>query len=168
MAKARMLHKSISVSTQVNKMSVEARLLFTWLVPHADDEGKLHGECEYIKAVVVPMCKWSVRKVEKLLNEMVKADLIIWWNIKEERFIQLKTWENHQQIRKDRFIPSKLPTFQNKTEAKLEEESQPGDNQTSIEYNISEVNSIKDNPPTTDLPAKEKLREQIKSYRKDI
>lgn len=163
-----MLHKSISVSTQVNKMSLAAILLFTWLIAHADDEGKLHGECSYIKAVVVPMFNWSTKKIDKLLNEIVKADLITWWNIEEERFIQLKTWENHQQIRKDRFIPSKLPTFQNEIEAKLEEERQPGDNQTSIEYNISEVNSIKDNLPTTDLLAKEKLREQVKSYRKDI
>lgn len=165
MAKARMLHKSISVSIQVNKMSSEARLLFTWLIAHADDEGRIHGECEYIRAVVVPLCNWSVKKVGKLLNEMLKTDLIIWWNIGEERFIQLKKWENHQQIRKDRFIPSKLPTFQSKPEADLEEESQPDDNQASIEYNISEVNSIKDNSPTTNQSAKEKLRKQVNNWR---
>ena len=46
MAISRMLHKSISHSIQVNRLSPEARLLFTWMIPHADDEGRIKGEAD--------------------------------------------------------------------------------------------------------------------------
>lgn len=62
MAKARMIHKKISASTQVNRLTLPARLLFSWMIPHADDEGRIKGEPEYIKAVVVPMTRWSFKK----------------------------------------------------------------------------------------------------------
>jgi len=64
MAKARMLHKKISVSVQINKLTLPARLLFTWMIPHADDEGKLKGDIEFIKAMVVPMTIWSFKKIK--------------------------------------------------------------------------------------------------------
>ena len=59
MAKARMLHKKISISLQVNSLPLPAKLLFTWLIAHTDDEGRILGSPKYIKATVVPMTNWS-------------------------------------------------------------------------------------------------------------
>jgi len=71
MAKARMLHKTISTSSQVNKLSLPARLLFTWAIAHADDDGRLRGDPEYIKATVVPMVRWSFKKVERYFADVI-------------------------------------------------------------------------------------------------
>lgn len=64
-----MLHKKISVSIQVNNLSLPAKLLFTWLISHADDEGRLKGDILYVKATVVPMTNWSKSKVKSYLEE---------------------------------------------------------------------------------------------------
>ena len=76
MAKARMLHKKISVSLQVNRLTLPAKLLFTWMIPHTDDEGKMKGDPEFIRATVVPMAKWSFKKIREYLEEMQDKGLI--------------------------------------------------------------------------------------------
>src|SRR3989338_4580844 len=97
MAKARMLHKSISVSTQVNKLSLPAKLLFTWMIPHTDDEGRMKGEPEYIKAIVVPMVRWTFNKIKTYLNEIKNQGLIYYWEQNNEWFIELVKWNIYQQ-----------------------------------------------------------------------
>lgn len=96
MANRRMVSKSISISLQVNRLSDFAKLLFTWMIPHADDFGRLSGEPEVIKALVVPMMKQGVKEIEKALNEMVKENLVLWYRFKNEKVIQFIKFEEHQ------------------------------------------------------------------------
>ena len=96
MANRRMISKSISISLQVNRLSDFAKLLFTWMIPHADDFGRLSGEPEVIKALVVPMMKQGVKEIEKALNEMVKENLVLWYRFKNEKVIQFIKFEEHQ------------------------------------------------------------------------
>jgi len=140
MAKARMLHKKISVSSQINKLSLPARLLFTWMIPHADDEGRLKGDLEFIKATVVPMTKWSFKTVGNYLEEIKNQRLIYYWEENKEWFIEFVKWNEHQQIRKDRFEKSNLPSFNKKSDNQLATKSQPDDNQEAPQSNISESN----------------------------
>src|SRR3990167_3598798 len=109
MAKARMLHRSISTSSQVNRLSLPARLLFTWMIPHADDEGRLKGSAEYIKASVVPMTNWTFKRIKSYLEEIKSSGLIHYWQQNNEWFIEFAKWRQYQQIRKDRFEYSNLP-----------------------------------------------------------
>lgn len=55
MAQRRMIDKRISVSEQVANLPLKAQLLFTWMIPHADDVGLLPYSARTIKALVVPM-----------------------------------------------------------------------------------------------------------------
>ena len=145
MAKARMLHKKISVSTQVNKLSLPARLLFTWMIPHTDDEGRLKGDPEFIKATVVPMTKWSFKTVRNYLEEIKNQRLIYYWEENKEWFIEFVKWNEHQQIRKDRFEESNLPSFNKGNNNLLTTKRQPEDNQEAPQSNISELNKIEVN-----------------------
>ncbi len=147
MAKARMLHKKISVSTQVNKLSLSAKLLFTWLIPHADDDGRLKGDPEYIKAMVVPMTKWSFKKVEQCLKEINDIGLIFWWTdtITHEKFIEFIKWNDYQTIRKDRYIKSNLPLFKANNDIHGTTKDQPLDDQQPTQSNTSELNLRKVN-----------------------
>jgi len=66
----RMLYAKISVSQDVNKLSIEERLLFTWLIAHGDDEGRLEGDPLYIRNKVVPYMNWSPKKIGRYLNNI--------------------------------------------------------------------------------------------------
>jgi len=145
MAKARMLHKKISVSIQVNELSLPAKLLFSWMIPHADDQGRLRGNPEYIKAVVVPMTRWSFKKIKEYLNETANKGLIYYWQEKNEWFIEFVKWDKHQTIRKDRFIPSDLPSYSKQNDNQVTTDCQPSNNQeptqaNGIKTNINECN----------------------------
>lgn len=145
MAKARMLHKKISISLDVNKLPIEGQLLFTWLISHADDDGRIKGEPEYIKATVVPMKNWSANKVNTYLEQMKNNGLIYYWQEDNGRFIEFPKWKDFQTIQNDRYKKSDLPSF-----LKIETNDvdtgriQPG-YKMDTQSNISESNAIEIN-----------------------
>lgn len=140
MAKARMLHKTISISMDVNRLPLPARLLFTWMISHADDEGRIKGEAEYIKATVVPMTKWSVKKIEQWLKEMEKVGLIHYWEHNNERLVEFVKWADYQYIQKDRLKLSKLPSYSKESGYNLDTDRIQTDDALSPQSNISESN----------------------------
>lgn len=145
MAKARMLHKKISVSGQVNKLSLPARLLFTWMIAHADDEGRLKGEPEYVKAIVAPMTKWSFTHIKIYLEEMKNIGLIYYWHHNNEWFIEFIKWKQHQSIKSDRFKPSDLPTYSDKDEDTLTPIVKQDDSKMFPQSNVIKSSPIKVN-----------------------
>jgi hypothetical protein len=144
MAKARMVHNKISISMQVNNLSDKSCLLYTWTISHADDDGRILGDAKYIKAKIVPLRKWSVSTVEKLLKEITDEGLWNRWEQKNSWYIEFPTWKRYQQIRNDRYSPSILPTYSIKTEGI----GIQNDNQTTTQSNVikSSINPIKVNP----------------------
>lgn len=164
MAKARMLHKTISLSAQVNKLSVPARLLFTWMVAHADDDGRLKGEAEYVKAMVVPMTKWSFKKIEGFLTEMHKLGLIIrWFDNNDECFIEFPNWLKFQQIKNDRYKPSDLPSFQDENGNKKSTYEIRDDSRMYPQSNIREFSSSEVNK--SEVVADKNIAQARKSFR---
>ena len=97
MAERRMISKAISISEKVNSLSVFGRLLYTWMIPHADDFGRLPGSPAKVRALVVPMADETVKDVEQALADMHERGLIIWYEVDGERFIQITNFEKHQQ-----------------------------------------------------------------------
>lgn len=98
MANRRMLAASISVSEQVAALETDfARLLFTWMIAHADDYGVLSGSPAKVRALVVPMLDVTVAAVADALADMEENELI--WRYlayDAQPFIQFRTWETHQ------------------------------------------------------------------------
>ena len=97
MAERRMISKVISISEKVNSLSLFGRLLYTWMIPHADDFGRLPGSPAKVRALVVPMADETVKDVEEALSDMHKRGLIIWYEVNGEKFIQITNFEKHQQ-----------------------------------------------------------------------
>ncbi|OGM59911.1 hypothetical protein A2892_02935 [Candidatus Woesebacteria bacterium RIFCSPLOWO2_01_FULL_39_10b] len=134
-----MLHNKISRSLQVNRLSLEAQLLFTWLISHADDEGRLYGEPEYIKGTVVPLKEgWTFKDVAGYLAEIEKQGLIYYWQDSDRTIIQFVKWLEHQKIRKDRLQHSLLPPYQKRYDDQTSTNQQPGVNQKTAQANITE------------------------------
>lgn len=97
MASGRILKTQISLSEQVNDLSIHAALLFTWMIPHADDFGRMQGGSRVVKALVVPMRDdFTSSLVDECLNEMNQASLIQRYEIEGFLYIQFPNWEVHQ------------------------------------------------------------------------
>lgn len=105
----RSLWGSISTSRKVNAVSVYAALLYTWMIPHYDDEGYIDGEIEYLKAKIVPMRQEYTRKMlSRCLEELEKAQLLLVFRGGNRIIIYDPAFETHQIFKAIKKIPSKL------------------------------------------------------------
>ncbi|HBY09774.1 hypothetical protein A2274_00260 [candidate division WWE3 bacterium RIFOXYA12_FULL_43_11] len=138
MAKARMIHNKISLSLQVNELSDKAALLFTWAISHADDDGRMIGDAKTMHARIVPLRKWSVSLLEKLLEEITNKGLWQRWKQNNLWYIEFPTWKRYQQIRNDRYSSSLLPAFSTKNG----DFGIQNDNQPTTQSNIVKSNPI--------------------------
>lgn len=97
MAERRMISKVISISEKVNFLpDIFDMLLFTWMIPHTDDFGRLVGSPAKVKALVVPLLDKSLRDVRDSLQRLHDNGVIQWYEVDGEQFIQIKNFEEHQ------------------------------------------------------------------------
>ena len=114
MRERRSLWGSISMSRKVNRLSLAAALLYTWAIPHFDDEGFQEGDPETIKARIVPLrSEMPVSKIPQLTEEIVAQGLWILHRIKpenrcEEIYIQDPVFERRQSFRNIHKVPSDI------------------------------------------------------------
>ena len=111
MAERRMIARSISVSEQVATLESDfARLLFTWMIAHADDYGVMTGSAMRVRAMVVPMLDHTTAEVEAALADMERRELI--WRYERDGlpWLQFRTWEEHQSGLHKRTAP-KQPVY---------------------------------------------------------
>lgn len=109
MATGRMLRGQISVSPQVNDLSLKATLLFTWLIPHVDDFGRINAHPRRLKSIIFPMREdISISDIDESLYQMADQGLIILYQIDDEKFLQMTKFDQHQRI--DKRTASKLPS----------------------------------------------------------
>lgn len=99
MAEKRMISKTISVSEKVNDLpDIFDMLLFTWLIPHTDDFGRMSGSPAKVKGLVLPMMESKTREdVRVSLRHLADAGLILWYEVDGEEVIQIQKFEKHQQ-----------------------------------------------------------------------
>ncbi|WP_051058740.1 DnaD domain-containing protein [Paenibacillus shenyangensis] len=98
MAEKRMLSKVISVSEKVNMLpDIFSMLLFTWMIPHADDYGRLPGSPAKVKALVVPMLDKSLRDVEQAIRQLEEQGVIVWYETDGDKVIEIVNFAQHQE-----------------------------------------------------------------------
>ncbi len=103
MAQRRMIDKKISVSEQVANLSVEGALLFTWMIPHADDAGLLPYSPRAIKALVVPMRdEMTAEIIGFQLESMCKQNLISPFHYEGITYWRINNFHQIQTLQKDR------------------------------------------------------------------
>ena len=98
-----MIDKKISVSEDVASLKTGGQLLFTWMVPHADDVGLLPFTPRSIKALVIPMNDdFTVETIGNHLEDMVKAGLLEVFEWEKDRFLRIINFHQHQTLKYDR------------------------------------------------------------------
>lgn len=98
-----MVDKKISISEQVANLPIEGALLFTWMIPHADDAGLLPYSARAIKALVVPMRdEMTIQIIEDQLQHMVNEGLLATFEYGGGRFWRIVNFHKIQVLQKDR------------------------------------------------------------------
>ena len=106
-----MLKKVISESKSLgNLKSDSGRLLYTWIIPFLDIEGRHSADPDIIKGHVFPKVKsMTVAKIRKLLPELVTEGLVILYRNDGESYLQLTKFQEHQKLDPLKEGKSKIP-----------------------------------------------------------
>jgi hypothetical protein len=102
-----MLSRSISTSRKVT-VELKARLknvrsklefvqlLYTWILPHADDFGRMEGDAATVKGTVMPNSTRDIDDVEWALQALHDVGLLLRYQIDGRMYLQVVAWEEHQ------------------------------------------------------------------------
>jgi len=86
MARRRYISTDISTDEKVNSVSTFAALLYTWAIPHFNDDCHLTAKnAAEVKWTVLPGRKEGVKEVEKAIQELLKNTL--WCKDENGRFL---------------------------------------------------------------------------------
>lgn len=97
--RGRMLHGSISNSARVNGLSCDgARLLFTWLIPHCDNLGRIRAEPLQLKAEILPRHPSTIAQVKRWTIELHEAGLVVLYKCQDQLFIEVAGWKRYQRL----------------------------------------------------------------------
>lgn len=113
MPRGRMLNKEVSVNQKLPKVSVQSRLLFTWMIPHLDVEGKFFGNPEQIKGIVVPYLNdFTIKKIKNWIEELAEVKLVLIYG-KDCKYLYFPGFHTNQHIVESKeaasFIPDPTP-----------------------------------------------------------
>jgi len=112
MAKGRMLNKKISLDEKVNQLSCDtARLLFTWMIAHLDQNGCFYADPNIVKNLVFPRRDdLKIKKIAQILDEFDALGLIQRYKLNEEPYLYYPHFEQNQPgLRKEREAKSDIP-----------------------------------------------------------
>lgn len=109
MAQKRMLDKKISLSEKVANLDLLGQILYTWMIPHADDFGLLQASARTLKALVVPMIDCTADQVGFQLETMRNTGLILEVTILGKNYYKIVGSERNQTLKKDRNPQTILP-----------------------------------------------------------
>jgi DnaD/phage-associated family protein len=73
MSEGRIIKKKISTSERVNALPGDGALLFMFLIPHLDRDGRIKGSAKYIKNQIIPLRPCNVNQVDKWLDLMAQS-----------------------------------------------------------------------------------------------
>ena len=109
MARRRMIDPGLWTSEHNQNLIFRQRLLFIGLISNADDEGRVKGNPNFIRAVVFPYDDIPTPSMEKDLQAIENEGMIYRYNHDGVNYIQLRKWDEYQTI--NRPYPSKIPEY---------------------------------------------------------
>ena len=105
----RIIKESICRSDSIDSLSWFEEVLFYRLIVSCDDYGRFDGRTAIIKGSCFPLKDVTNKDIEKALDKLSAVGLVRGYEVQGRPFLQLTTWEQHQQIRAKK---SKYPAFE--------------------------------------------------------
>jgi len=96
------------MSESIDNLSPEAEVLFYRLIVQCDDYGRLDGRLSIIRSKCYPLRIDEIKdeQISNLMHELIQNDMVKIYTHEDKNYIQISTWDKHQQIRAKR---SKYP-----------------------------------------------------------
>jgi len=144
MPEGRMIKRVISESKKLGRLpSDSARLLYTWLIPWLDVEGRHSADPEIIKGHIFPKVRsMTIKKIERLLQELNNEKLIVLYLFDGETYLEFK--RTIQKIDRSREAKSSIPSPKEGKIMQAHENSRVNhENSSTIKLNESKLNESK-------------------------
>lgn len=103
----RILKESICTSENIDQLSLLAETAFYRLIVNCDDFGRMDARPKILKARLFPLKNIDERDIITAMKALEDADLITLYLVDNKPYLQMKTWEHHQQVRNHK---SKYPS----------------------------------------------------------
>lgn len=135
MAAGRMLLREVSNNKALANLSSDgARLLYTWMLSHLDSNGNFYADPVMVNNLVFTRLGKSTKDVEKYLNDLLDAQLIVIYEAGGELYLNYPNFfEMQPNIRPDREGKCTIPTMENLDPDKIRMTS--GESPTQIKLN---------------------------------
>lgn len=111
-----MISKTLSTSAKIAdlhrvcpKMAEFCRALFTLLIVHADDHGRLPGDELTVKLQVDPISPRKLPDFVAALHLLHEVGLIVWYQVADRKVIEIVKFSEHQDLKGHDKRPAKLP-----------------------------------------------------------
>ena len=95
----RILKESICTSDNIDQLSAFEETVFYRLIVNCDDFGRFDGRPKIIASKLFPLKDIRTNQIESALRALTLAELVILYEVDGKPFLQMKTWDRHQQIR---------------------------------------------------------------------
>lgn len=107
-----MLKRVISTSLRLAGLKNDThRLLYTWIIPFLDIEGRLDADPRIIKGYIVPLLDHiTTNTIKTALVDMEVNDLITLYTANGHTYLELQRFNKHQTLRRDKEHPSEIPS----------------------------------------------------------
>ena len=103
----RIIKESICASENVDQLSPFHETFFYRLIVNCDDYGRMDARVKILASRLFPLKDIQPEEVQAALIALHGAGLIILYEVDGKPYLQMKTWDKHQQVRAKR---SKYPS----------------------------------------------------------
>ena len=104
----RIIKESICTSDSIDNLTWFEEVFFYRLIVNCDDYGRFDGRPAILKSRLFPLKDITTKQIEDCLNKLASAGMVVRYTSNAKPFLQISTWENHQQIRNHK---SKYPSL---------------------------------------------------------
>lgn len=103
----RILKESICTSENVDDLSWFEEVVFYRLIVNCDDYGRMDGRSKILKARLFPLKSVTDKQISDAVQSLRTAGIVDLYFVDGKPFLQLRTWDKHQQTRakKSKFPP---------------------------------------------------------------
>lgn len=95
----RILKESICASENIDQLTAFQETFFYRLMVNCDDYGRMDARVKILAARLFPLREIRTNQVEDALRALTSAELVILYEVDGKPFLQMKTWDKHQQVR---------------------------------------------------------------------
>ncbi len=104
----RIIKESICTSENIDQLTEFQEVFFYRLMVNCDDFGRFDARPKLLSSRLFPLRDISTDTVIETLDALRAADLIVVYEVNDHPYLQMKTWDKHQQARATK---SKYPSF---------------------------------------------------------